>query len=65
MARELLFDPFVDIKDFYQPAANFNPHKLPLMSSVWPTAVIACCYLLILRIGPRFVTLCNSLKIDF
>lgn len=49
----LMFDPFVVIKNFDQPPANFDPHKLPLMSSVWPTVVIAVCYLLILRWGPR------------
>jgi hypothetical protein len=52
MARELLFDPFDGLKDFYQHAANFDPHKLPLMSSVWPTVTIASVYLLILRLGP-------------
>lgn len=52
MARELLFDPFVDMADFRQPAATFDPHKLPLMSSIWPTVAIACFYLLLLRLGP-------------
>lgn len=54
MARELLFDPFVDMKDFHQHGEIFDPHKLPLMSSVWPSVTIACVYLLILRLGPRW-----------
>lgn len=52
MARELLFDPFGGMDDFDQQAATFDPHKLPLMSSVWPTVTIASVYLLMLRLGP-------------
>lgn len=53
MARELLFDPFNAMIDFNQPdGAKFDPHKLPMMSSVWPTVSIALVYLLLLRLGP-------------
>jgi len=55
MARELLFDPFTDMKDFHQYDEQFDPHKLPLMSSVWPSVVIGCLYLLVLRLGPSFM----------
>lgn len=55
MARELFLDPFVGMKDFYQSTESFDPHKLPLMSSVWPTFSIACIYLVILRMSPKWV----------
>lgn len=55
MAEKLLFDPFVDMKDFHQHPANFNPHQLPLMSSIWPSVLIASIYLLMLRLGPGWV----------
>lgn len=53
MARELWFDPFVTMSDFNQPNnVKFDPHKLPMMSSVWPTVSIALIYLFLLRLGP-------------
>lgn len=57
MSRELLFDPFIGMKDFNQPD-NFDPHQLPLMSSVWPSVLIAGAYLLLLRVGPGWVWVC-------
>jgi len=53
MARELLLDLFSDMKDFHlQNDEQFDPHKLPLLSSIWPSVVIASFYLLLLRLGP-------------
>lgn len=53
MAVELMFDPFVLMKEFNQPDGKFDPYKLPLMSSYWPTVAIVMFYLLVLRISPR------------
>ncbi|CRK98252.1 CLUMA_CG011614, isoform A [Clunio marinus] len=39
------------MKDFHQVSGNFDPHKLPFMSSIYPTIVIICLYFLSLRLG--------------
>lgn len=51
--------------EFYQPSQTFDPHKLPLMSSVWPTVGISCVYLFILKIGPKWVNNRDLSKISF
>lgn len=53
MAVELMFDPFVLMKEFNQTDAKFDPYKLPLMSSLWPSAGIVLIYLFVLRMSPR------------
>lgn len=53
MAVELMFDPFVLMKEFNQSDAKFDPYKLPLMSSYWPSVSIVLIYLFVLRMSPR------------
>lgn len=53
MAKELFPDPFVFFKSFKQDGEVFDPHQLPFMSSLWPTLILSCLYLIALRVTER------------
>ncbi|CAG9804551.1 unnamed protein product [Chironomus riparius] len=55
MTRNLLFDPLICVKSFDQDLEKFDPHQLPFMSSIWPTLIISCIYLISLRVSERMM----------
>lgn len=62
MSQDILIDPFSAIfSEFRKDEISFRVHKLPLLTSHYPLAILIVTYVFILIIGKKY--LCDNFQV--